>query len=112
MTKAIRAGLLRAIVIMACLCVIPFANYVISGTPTPATIDVPASVPAPAEPDRLSSLVRSGDCWTGGEGHPYPDTVVVKHKGGYLWLGQAKVDWLISDFSRIDNSVAAFCKLR
>ena len=107
MVEAMQVGLIRAILRMVAISAILFSSYMLN------QVSVLDTVPAPdAKPDALTIMIEKGKCWNGGEGHPYPDTVVVREDGQYIMHGQKRVDWYISDFSRIDDSVAAFCKLR
>jgi len=65
--------------------------------------------------EQILDRLAVGECWQSGSGHPYPTSVWVPvhtPKGlDYRERGQAKVDWFLSDFSRVSSdTVTAFCE--
>lgn len=102
----ISCALLGASVFISTHLITPSASMVAPEGKAPS-----ATAPHVPEGTRvLNKAIEEGHCWTGGEGHPYPTAVMMVNKhGDYYTMGQKKVDWLLSDFSRIDSHVIAFC---
>jgi tetrahydromethanopterin S-methyltransferase subunit D len=85
-------------------------------THEPVMVSPPATAPAEIEPatadTKVEAMLKSGECWTGGEGHPLPTRVVY---AGEL-RGAKMVDKTLKAlFDGADNGVdpkliSAYCK--
>lgn len=105
--KAVVAFLLVDTTVSAALLALGYSHRDALPVDRPSEAVVQEATPAPA-PSELDSLLASGKCWLGGEGHPYPTTVFVNTPDGAVERGQRVVDRLLTDWDLDD--VAAFCK--
>lgn len=64
-------------------------------------------------PTYAETLMATGNCWTGGEGHPYPTEAIVADEAGNASLitAQSAVDKiLVNQMAGKETGLIAFCE--